>query len=185
MAQPYDNKDPPMSWLQGGGELGRMIRAHDWASTSLGPLAGWSRELLSILSTVINSAAPMLLFWGDERLCFYNDAYRPVLGTQKHPGALGRPGAEVWHEIWSEISPLIDGVMARGEAAWQEDMLLAFNRHGYLEEIYFTFGYSPVYVDARVVGGTLATLSESSAEVLLSRRLETLRQLAATQPISF
>ena len=184
MAQPYDNKDPPMSWLQGGGELGRMIRAHDWASTSLGPLAGWSRELLSILNTVINSAAPMLLFWGDERLCFYNDAYRPVLGTQKHPGALGRPGAEVWHEIWSEISPLIDGVMARGEAAWQEDMLLAFNRHGYLEEIYFTFGYSPVYVDARVVGGTLATLSESSAEVLLSRRLETLRQLAATQPIT-
>lgn len=184
MAKQIDNKDLPIDWLSGGGELGEMIRAHDWASTALGPISNWSRDLLSILSTLINSAAPMLLFWGDERLCFYNDAYRPVLGTEKHPSALGRRGVEVWHEIWSDIAPLIDGVMERGEAAWQEDMLLAFNRHGYLEEIYFTFGYSPVYIDAQVVGGVLATLSETSHEVLLSRRLETLRQVAATQSVT-
>lgn len=184
MTQQLDTEDLPIDWLSGGGELGEMIRDHDWAGTPLGPIPTWPRELLSILSTLINSAAPMLLFWGEERLCFYNDAYRPVLGTEKHPSALGRRGIEVWHEIWSDISPLIDGVMERGETAWQEDMLLPFNRHGYLEEIYFTFGYSPVYVAARVPGGVLATVSESSHEVLLSRRLETLRQVAATQSVT-
>lgn len=176
-----DTRDRPIDWLRDGGELGEMIRLHDWAATPLGPISSWPGNLLSILSTLINSAAPMLLFWGAERVCFYNDAYRPILGSQKHPRALGGRGSEVWHEIWPEISPLIDGVMERGETAWQEDMLLAFSRHGYLEEIYFTFGYSPVYVEAQVVGGVLATLSESSHEVLLSRRLETLRQVAATQ----
>lgn len=184
MVNKNDNNDPSIHWLRGGGELGEMIRAHDWASNPLGPISTWPRDLLSILSMLINSAAPMLLFWGEERRCFYNDAYRPVLGTEKHPHALGRRGIEVWHEIWSDIAPLIDGVMERGEAAWQEDMLLPFNRHGYLEEIYFTFGYSPVYVDAQVVGGALATVSESSDEVLLSRRLETLRQVAATHSVT-
>lgn len=181
MVKKHDHNDASAEWLQGGGELGEMIRAYDWTSTSLGSISCWPQSLLSMVSTLINAKAPMFLFWGDERLCFYNDAYRPILGTEKHPVALGRPGAEVWHEIWPDIARLIDAVMERGEAAWEKDMLLPFNRHGYLEEVYFTFGYSPVYDDARAIGGTLATLVESSDEVLLSRRLETLRRVAATQ----
>lgn len=90
-----DDTDPPIDWLRGGGELGEMIRRHDWASTFPGPISSWSRGLISILSTLINSAAPMLLFWGEERVCFYNDAYRPVLGTAKHPRALGGRRFEV------------------------------------------------------------------------------------------
>jgi hypothetical protein len=29
--------NPALSFLAGGGELGALIRAHDWSTTSLGP----------------------------------------------------------------------------------------------------------------------------------------------------
>jgi hypothetical protein len=30
------------AWLQGGGEMGELIRNTDWAQTRLGPAANWS-----------------------------------------------------------------------------------------------------------------------------------------------
>ena len=54
----------------------------------------------------------MLLFWGQELIQFYNDAFRPSLGNNgKHHSALGQRGEECWQEIWSDIKPLIDHVL--------------------------------------------------------------------------
>ncbi len=73
----------------------------------------------------------MIVWWGPELYFFYNDAYLPLLGT-KHP-ALGKPGDEVWGEIWDIIGPMLGSVLTTGEATWSEDMLLPINRHGYWE----------------------------------------------------
>src|SRR5438874_387696 len=76
---------------KGGGEMETLIRNHPWETTPLGPMAEWPDNLLTILSTLLSSRFPMFLFWGPGLICFYNDAYRPSLGTQgKHPVALGR-----------------------------------------------------------------------------------------------
>jgi len=73
-------------FLQGGGEMGALTRNYNWLATPLGSPAEWPQSLRTTLSILLNSKFPMFLFWGEELLCFYNDAYRPSLGKQgKHP----------------------------------------------------------------------------------------------------
>ena len=104
MVAPADS--PAHRALAGGGELGRLIRSHDWSATSLGPISGWPQSLMTSLSVVLNAQMPMWLGWGPDIIFFYNDAYIDVLSQAKHPWALGRPAAEVWREIWHVCGPL-------------------------------------------------------------------------------
>ena len=53
----------------------------------------------------------------------YNDAYRAIIAG-KHPARLGRPGREVWPEIWDIIGPMLQGVIDRGDATRSDDLLL-------------------------------------------------------------
>lgn len=87
----------------------------------------------------------MFLWWGVDLIQFYNDAYRQILGTNgKHPTALGQRGKDCWPEIWSIINPLINQVLSGGEATWSQDQLVPIYRNGKIEDVYWTFSYSPV-----------------------------------------
>lgn len=110
---------------------------------------------------------------------FYNDAYRPIVGESKHPQFLGRSGQECWAEIWHLIGPMMDQVIATGEATWSEDFFLLMFRSGYLEETYFTFSYSPIRDEMGRPGGIFNACTESTARVLGERRLKMLRELRA------
>ncbi|HZH66724.1 MAG TPA: PAS domain-containing protein [Flavisolibacter sp.] len=154
------------SFLQGGGEMGTLTRNYNWEQSEIGSPEGWPQSLRTTLGILLNSKFPMFLWWGPELICFYNDAYRPSLGNNgKHPGALGKPGAEVWPEIWTVIKPLIDQVLTGGEATWSEDQLIPIYRNGALEDAYWTFSYSPVKDEEGNVGGVLAVCNETTAKV--------------------
>ena len=169
--------DESLSFLRGGGELGQLIRTKNWAETPLGPPERWPQSLKTALGIILNSRYPMFLFWGPQLIKIYNDGYRPITG-HKHPWALGRPGPEVWPEIWDDIKPLVDRAMAR-DPTWSDDLLLFMERNGFPEEVYFTFSYSPIPDESAGVGGMLCACTETTAEVLGERRLRTLRDLAA------
>jgi signal transduction histidine kinase len=152
----------------GSGEMANRCRALDWALTPLGPIERWSQSLRAIVSTLLASRHPMFLWWGPELVQIYNDAYRPSLGEGgRHPRALGMRCAEFWTEIWPVIGPQIDGVMTRGEATWHEDQLVPIERNGRLEEVYWTYGYSPVRDDDGTIGGTLVVCTETTQRVQL------------------
>ena len=163
--------------LQGGGTMGALMRAADWTATTLGPVAAWPQSLKTTVSTCLCSRFPILIWWGPQLVMLYNDAYRAILG-RKHPAALGAPGREVWPEIWEIIGPMLNGVLTRGEATWSEDQLLMLERHGYPEECYFTFSYSPVRDETGGVGGVFTAVTETTQRVVGERRLATLRALA-------
>jgi PAS domain S-box-containing protein len=159
--------------ITGGGEMGRLMRAFDWTKTSLGEINTWPQSLRTTLSIILNSKFPMFLFWGPELLCFYNDAYRPSLGNEgKHPDALGKPGEAVWPEIWPVIKPLIDQVLSGGEATWSEDQLIPIYRNGKIEDVYWTFSYSPVHDERGQVAGVFVTCSETTQKVASLQRLQ-------------
>lgn len=161
------------AFLSGGGEMGQQVRAYDWSQTSLGLPETWPQSLRTTLGIILNSRFPMFLFWGTELLCFYNDAYRPSLGNDgKHPHALGKPGADVWPEIWHIIKPLIDQVLATGEATWGENQLIPIYRNGKIEDVYWTFSYSPVYDESNQAAGVFVTCTETTEQVRHSRQLE-------------
>ncbi|GLR80889.1 PAS domain-containing protein (plasmid) [Azospirillum oryzae] len=152
----------------GGGDMGRRMRAMDWSATPLGPAEDWPQSLRTIVNLMLTSSFPMFAVWGPQLTFLYNDSYRPILGDK--PEALGRPFAEVWADIWPDLSPLVVRALA-GEATYHEDRLLVMQRHGYREETYFTFSYSPVRDETDRVAGMFCACTENTARVLAERRL--------------
>ena len=155
-------------FLAGGGEMGALMRAHDWGLTSLGPPHGWPAPLRTALRLLLNSGHPMYIWWGRELVCFYNDAYRASIGTDRHPSSLGRPGEEVWSEIWPIIGPQIEHVMSGRGATWNRNHLVPISRNGQVEQVYWTYSYNPIDEEAAPtgVGGVLVICTETTEQVL-------------------
>jgi PAS domain S-box-containing protein len=160
------------SFLTGGGEMGERTRQYDWETTPLGAPDKWPKSLRSTVATILSSRFPMFLWWGHELIQFYNDAYRPSLGNEgKHPTALGQRGKDCWPEIWDIIFPLISHVLTTGEATWSEDQLIPIYRNGAIEDVYWTFGYSPVQDDEDTISGVLVICTETTQKVNYLRQL--------------
>ncbi|MGQ0537919.1 MAG: PAS domain-containing protein, partial [Gemmatimonadaceae bacterium] len=164
--------------LAGGGEMGALMRDFDWRMTPVGAVDSWPQSLRTAVSILLESKFAMLIAWGPEFTQFYNDAYRPILGSTKHP-AIGKSTPDVFPELWPTIGPLFEGVM-RGEGVGFDDLMLALDRNGYLEECFFTFSYSPIRDETGRVGGVHVTVTETTARVLAERRLRILRDLATS-----
>lgn len=176
-----------LPFLKGGGEMGKLVRAKDWSETALGAPYAWPSSLQTAVSILLNSRFPMFIWWGPELITIYNDAYCEIAG-EKHPGALGRPGLEVWSEIWDVVGPLAEQVMIEGISNWSEDQLLYINRRGHREESYFTFSYSPVFDESGKIGGVFCACTETTEKVLATRRLKeseyNLRHLLMQAPVA-
>ena len=166
---------PTPDFLAGGGEMGAAIRAFNWAATAMGPPESWPRTLRTCLRIILASRQPMWVWWGPELINFYNDAYLPIIGG-KHPGALGQPARKVWSEIWDQIKERIHAAMA-GESSYSEAEMLIMQRHGYPEETYYTFSFSPVPEEDGSVGGLVCANTDDTDRVIGARRLALLREL--------
>lgn len=140
----------------------------DWSRTPLGPPEAWPSSLRTIVGLMLGSRFPMFIAWGDELRFIYNDAYAPILGT-KHPAALGAPFERIWSEIWQDVGPLAKRALS-GEASWLEDLPLRMNRHGYDEDTWFTFSYSPARDDSGIITGVFCACTETTEKVQAVRK---------------
>jgi signal transduction histidine kinase len=157
--------------------MGALIRSTDWSKTAIGPVERWPQSLRTAVSILLESRFPMYIAWGPDFVQLYNDGYRPILGSTKHPDAMGRSTRETFAEIWHIIGPMFEGVM-QGRAVALTDFLLPLDRHGFTEECYFICSYSPIRDESTQVAGVLVTVTETTNRVLGERRLRTLRDLA-------
>jgi PAS domain-containing protein len=167
--------EPTFDFLSNGGELGKLMRACNWEATPLGAPQRWPEILKTTLRLVLTSNHPMFIWWGHDLIQFYNDAYRKTMGPERHPSALGQPGRECWGEIWDIIGPQIESVMAGGGATWHEDQLVPVTRHGQREEVWWTYGYSPIE-DSSGVRGVLVVCNDVTNEHLHREELKKLNQ---------
>ena len=167
-----------MELFAGGGELGALMRETDWASSALGPVEKWPQALKTAVRIMLTSRQPMFVWWGNNLINLYNDAYRSILGG-KHPWALGVPAREVWREIWDEIGPRARSAMVENAGTYDEALGLIMERNGYPEETYYTFSYSPVPNDEGGTGGILCANSDDTQKIIGERQLGLLRELAA------
>ena len=159
-------------------EMPGLVECFDWAGTPLGPAAAWPDSLKAVVRILLTSRFPMWMAWGPDLTFLYNDAYRRTTLGKKHPWALGKPAAVVWHEIWKDIGPRIRQVMETGEASWDETLLLILERSGYPEETYHTFSYSPLSDSAGRIVGMLCVVMEDTVRVIGERQLASLSTLA-------
>ncbi|HVZ59283.1 MAG TPA: PAS domain-containing protein, partial [Terriglobales bacterium] len=165
--------------IVGSGEMAELTRRFDWGKTPLGPIENWPDTLLTTVNLLLATSHPMFFWWGPELIQFYNDGYRPSIGMDKHPSALGQRGPECWPEIWPIIGPQIEASMTRGESSWHSNQLVPIFRDGRLEEVFWTYSYSPVRDKDGIVRGTLVVCSETTEQVLSTRRQRTLMAITS------
>ncbi|HMI00382.1 MAG TPA: PAS domain-containing protein [Bradyrhizobium sp.] len=177
------NRPTSADFLAGGGEMGALTRAYDWSANPLGTPEHWPQSLRTALRILLNTNHPMFIWWGPKLIQFYNDAYRQTMGPERHPSALGQGGRECWAEIWHVIGPQIEQVMSGGGATWHENQLVPVTRHGKLEQVYWTYGYSPID-EGDSVGGVLVVCRDVTKEYLSAAALrEREAELARVQQI--
>jgi len=172
--------DTGLDWLPRGQEMADLIARHDWASTPIGHPSTWPNALRTAVSTCLSSNFPLLVLWGPELVKIYNDGYREMIGTEKHPRALGSPVADIWPEIWDTIGPMFDAVVTTGVATWSEHQPLLIDRNGFTEECTFTFSYSPLFGDDGEISGVLDISVETTKEVVQARRLASIADLSSS-----
>jgi signal transduction histidine kinase/CheY-like chemotaxis protein len=170
--------NPTLDFLAGGGEAGARLRALAWRKTPPGPPEHWPQSLKTIVRLILDSRYAMWMLWGPDLTFFCNDAYLPTVGI-KRDWVLGARADKVWEEIWPDIGPRISQVLERGQATWDEGLLLFLERSGFAEETYHTFSYSPVYDDQSRIAGMLCVVTEVTERVIGERHLRVLRDLAA------
>ncbi|MEO6843364.1 MAG: PAS domain-containing protein [Bradyrhizobium sp.] len=170
-------------FLAGGGEMGALMRVYDWSLTPLGRPATWPQSLRTAVRLVLNTNHPMFIWWGPHLIQFYNDGYRQTMGPERHPGALGQGGRECWAEIWDVIGPQIEQVMRGGGATWHENQLVPVTRHGRLEQVYWTYGFSPIDEEDGI-GGVLVVCRDVTRDYLAANALrEREAELARVQAV--
>ena len=172
-----DSPADALGFLEGGGKMGALMRAWDWSKSPLGQPSLWPDRLKSAVATCLSSQFPMVIWWGPDLIMLYNDAWQPILGETKHPAGLGRPGAESWPETWPIVGRQFQSAL-EGVGSWHEDQLLASDRHGFLEECYFTYSHSPLRDAQGTVVGVQSVVAETTARVIGERRLTTLQRLS-------
>ncbi|MBD8531458.1 MULTISPECIES: ATP-binding protein [unclassified Massilia] len=150
------------------------ILEFDWEATPLGPATGWPVRLRVIVDLMLDSAEPMVVWWGPDRLQIYNDAYAPRVCGKRGSSALGRPAADTWKHGWAKIEPFVDDVLHTATSRTYDEFAFSIEREGKLEEAYWTYSLTPIRDDANIVQGVLVLSNEITEQVLLARRQQTL-----------
>ena len=163
---PTDVRQEPLLFL-GDGAMRALMREHEWTASPLGHPRHWPQALCTTVALMLDSKFPMFVAWGDELGFLYNDAYSVILGA-KHPASLGQRFRDVWSDIWDDIAPLVERTMY-GESIYLDRFPLTMRRHGYDEETWFRFSYSPVRRDDGMVAGMFCACVEITNEVLAQR----------------
>jgi PAS domain S-box-containing protein len=156
----------------GDSDMAKRCREVDWSRTSLGSVDEWPEALRVTVRTILESPFATNLYCGPDYFLIYNDAYRHVLGA-KDARALGRPGREVWAEIWGQVQPMLDSVRAGGPAIYTEDGRFLMERQdGPPDEAWFTFSLSPIRDDDGNMVAFLNVVAETTERVLARRRVD-------------
>ncbi|MEU7995122.1 SpoIIE family protein phosphatase [Micromonospora sp. NPDC049060] len=169
---------PPLlaAAFAGGGEMGGLMGSLDWSAHPLGTPDRWPPALCSAIGLMLASSAQIVMFWGEDELAFYNDAYRPTIGG-KHPDVLGQPAREHWAETWSVLGPLLEGVRRDSRSYRAQDHPFPLDRRGFLEETYFDVSYDPILAADGTVAGVFCIVNETTGRVVGERRLRLLAEL--------
>ncbi|KAJ4337071.1 hypothetical protein N0V87_004924 [Didymella glomerata] len=155
----------------------RYFRETDWSQTSLGDMASWSSELRCVVNMTLNDTYPAILFWGEDAIMVYNEAYIQLLGVL-HP-CMGKSARTYACNYWPTFTPLIEHINATGASLREHDVPLFIDRHGFLEETYWSFQFTPVLNKEGHITSYYHHLFETTKHHLLERRVGSLVELGS------
>jgi len=159
-----------LAFLAGGGELGQLIAAHDWAATSIGPIDAWPGYLRACVAMLLRAPAPMAAMYNADGVLIYNAAYAELLG-RRHPGALGCAIREAFPEQADFHGQVLERVLAGGSLSCREREV-ALQRRGQAETVWLNFDYSPLMNDEGAPCGVLAIVADATEKIRAERQAQ-------------
>ncbi|EXJ83690.1 hypothetical protein A1O1_07314 [Capronia coronata CBS 617.96] len=154
----------------------QFARGIDWASTSLGPIENWSADLRGMCNLIMASPHPSAMYWGQDHVAIYNEAYI-LLAGQKHPKLMGSRYRDVWYEIWEALEDVFENAFKNAQATMKDDDCLFILRNGFLEETYFSWSIIPLIGADGAVVGLYNPAFEKTRRKIAERRMLTLREI--------
>ncbi|CZR55332.1 related to sensory transduction histidine kinase [Phialocephala subalpina] len=154
----------------------QFARSIDWAATPLGPIETWTFDLRAMCNLIMGSPHPAAMYWGDEYIAIYNEAYI-LLAGQKHPVLMGQSYKTAWAEIWPEIEGVFSNAKDSGQSTMKDDDCLFIRRNGFLEESYFSWSIIPLVGEDGSVVGIYNPAFEKTRRKIAERRMLTLREV--------
>ncbi|KAI9731534.1 MAG: hypothetical protein M1834_004654 [Cirrosporium novae-zelandiae] len=154
----------------------QFAKSRNWAATSLGPMEEWSNALRGTCNMIMASPHPAAMYWGDDLIAIYNEAYTLLAGN-KHPKLMGQSYMEAWSEIWDEVKEVFSSARTTGQATMKDDDCLFVTRNGFLEETYFSWSIIPLVGDDGSVVGIYNPAFEKTRRKVAERRMLTLREV--------
>ena len=157
-------KQSPSVFLNAGGAAADAIRSIDWTEHILGPPEDWPASLRISLNLILKADLPMLLVWGTDHICFYNDALIHSLDSgDRHPGAMGKKADKAWGETWSYLKTYIEQVL-------QEDIAITYEEY-LLPLFHNSMSLLPLKDELGNTTGVLAVCKEPVSTIVAEREL--------------
>ncbi|MGH6972476.1 MAG: PAS domain-containing protein, partial [Caulobacteraceae bacterium] len=166
---PLPTKGDALDFPVGGGEMGARVRAFDWRSTPLGPIADWPQSLKSAVGTMLLSPVPIVTLWGADGVMIYNDAYSAFAGG-RHPSLLGSKVREGWAEVADFNDNVMKVGLAGGTLAYRDQELTLF-RNGRAERVWMDLDYSPILDERGEPAGVMAIVVDITERVRAEQAL--------------
>lgn len=162
-SEPLKTEGPRKDLIQGTTQMAGLVRAHDWGATPIGRIEDWPESLLSSVNLMLACAFPALVFWGKELVQLYNDPFIPLL-AERHPSGLGQTAAECWSDAWQIVGPNLKRVMDDRETVYYENAVVPVLRDGRMQDIRWTYSYSPIFGRGGDVLGVLVICQDITAQ---------------------
>jgi len=157
-------------FLRSGGEMGERIAALDWSEHPLGPVEQWPPALKIAVNLCLHSTFPSAVYWGADFRVIYNDAWA-VTFPERHPGALGRPGAEARYDSWEVIGPQLAEVLQSGKGLSATDQHLPMMRDGEIVETWWTYSLSPICDETGAIRGVISQGNDTTLKAMAERTI--------------
>src|ERR1700712_1071026 len=122
-----------------------FAREINWAATPLGSMETWSPEFRQVANLCMGNSHPIALFWGSELTMLYNKAYAVEVAGNKHPSLMGTGFQGPFSEIWDAVGPVFAECARTGISARRENDYLPIERHGFVEETFYSWSFTPLY----------------------------------------
>ncbi|CAP67441.1 uncharacterized protein PODANS_1_24440 [Podospora anserina S mat+] len=155
----------------------QYARTVNWAITPLGPMEKWSPEFKQTANLCMNNPHPAALFWGSELTMLYNEAYATEVAGNKHPSLMGTGFSGPFSELWDYLRPIFAECARTGISVRKEDDYLPIDRHGLLEETFFSWSFTPMYGGTDRILGFYNAPFETTKQVINRRRMHTINKI--------
>ncbi len=133
-------------------------------------MKSWPAQLRHMVLMVVADHTPAVIYWGDEEVNIYNEAYIPLVGS-KHPALQGQHPEIELAEVWDYFGNLLRNQRETGLTVMEQNQPLMLMRHGFMEETYFSWKFVAVIGDQGLVVGSYCTVVEVTRDVISQRRL--------------